>query len=225
MLIATKLFFFFVERLNGLLKMSVTKFQSSWLSREINIEDKKNNGKKITMLVSEVFERSSKGDMFTFCKVCNCSFSTKKGFEKIQQHAGTEKHLKNIPKITCQQILIPKNVNEQTSNVQTTQACSNKTVALFNPRDSATRAELIWCMDVVVNMYSMNSCKHKKEIFMAMFPNAVPPLFSVGPTKLSYLVTEALGPYFDKVMLSTLKNDNCFYELQYDETTNSKGKE
>lgn len=55
-----------------------------------------------------------------------------------------------------------------------------------------------------------------------MFGELIPKTFTLGCTKLSYLITEALGPYFKKVVVEECQGK--FYALIYDETTNAESK-
>ena len=55
-----------------------------------------------------------------------------------------------------------------------------------------------------------------------MFENDITKLFSCSRSKVSYLITDALGPYFKELLKKDI-NDSCF-TLLYDETTNSESK-
>jgi len=52
-----------------------------------------------------------------------------------------------------------------------------------------------------------------------MLPQNFPKSLSLSRTKLSYLITEALGPYFKDIMIKDVQNS--FYSILFDETTNS----
>lgn len=77
-------------------------------------------------------------------------------------------------------------------------------------------------MGVVKTNNSVKSCDHKKELFQAMFPNACPEGLSLSPSKVQYLITEALGPYFKNKMLLDLKNSESSFALLFDDTSNAK---
>lgn len=51
-----------------------------------------------------------------------------------------------------------------------------------------------------------------------MFPETIAEKFQLGRTKLSYLITEALGLYFREQMLTEARN--AYYSLLFEETTN-----
>jgi len=55
-----------------------------------------------------------------------------------------------------------------------------------------------------------------------MFPESfVNSSFSLNRTKLSYLITDSLGPHFKQILLDECQN--TYYTLIYDETTNAEG--
>jgi hypothetical protein len=53
-----------------------------------------------------------------------------------------------------------------------------------------------------------------------MFRQNFPKSFSLSRTKLSYLTTEALGPYFKDIMVKDAYKS--LYSILFDETTNAK---
>jgi len=54
--------------------------------------------------------------------------------------------------------------------------------------------ELLWVMRTVISDFSANSYEGVRDLFRAMFGNAVPQDFSLGRAKAGYYITEALGP-------------------------------
>lgn len=97
-----------------------------------------------------------------------------------------------------------------------------KIVTLFNPRQDSLKAELLWCLEVVASQNSFNSCQGKPELFKKMFPGKISEKFALSPKKVAYLITEALGPYFESELLNDIKNDETTYSIQFDETNNKK---
>ena len=58
-----------------------------------------------------------------------------------------------------------------------------------------------------------------------MFPDSdVANTFSMGQTKASYIVGEALGPYFIKVVVDDLVKSGLPFSIHFDETTTSQVK-
>lgn len=67
------------------------------------------------------------------------------------------------------------------------------------------KAELIWALKTIANNYAFNSCEAIKEVFKVMFPDTkVLEQFTLSPKKLSYLITDALGPYFKKQIITDI---------------------
>lgn len=94
-------------------------------------------------------------------------------------------------------------------------------VALNYDGKDALKAELLWCLEVISSRSSFNSCANKRELFQAMFPCETSEKFSLSPKKASYLITDALSPYFRKMLLDEVQQDVQF-TLQFDETSNKK---
>ncbi|XP_046591733.1 uncharacterized protein LOC124293709 [Neodiprion lecontei] len=96
-------------------------------------------------------------------------------------------------------------------------------MVLCNQLDADMKAEIIWAIKNVHSNMSAASCDDLKEVFQAMFPGAISEKFSLGRTKLGYLITEALGPYFKKILTDDVQQSTS-YCLSYDETTNVEHK-
>lgn len=95
------------------------------------------------------------------------------------------------------------------------------TVHLYSISDQSVVAELIWALKVVSSNYSFSSSDGIVEVFQTMFPNAIPKGFSMSRSKLTYLITDALGPYFREELIKDIANE--YFSIIYDETTNSGG--
>lgn len=212
-----------------------TKFQDNWLNK---IDCNKN--------VSEWAVKISKDPYSCFCNICNCIFSSVKGFEKLNQHAKTLKHKGNLFKIKPNQLQLDITITKSTTELATNQSILNQStnshklstesrmsrqqlqnivpISLFSTSEAATRAELFFCMEIINSNSPVTSCEGKKELFQVMFPGCVPESFSLSPTKASYLITYALGPYFKDLLLMELQVPNVYFTLQYDETSNLKNK-
>lgn len=99
---------------------------------------------------------------------------------------------------------------------------SSGTLQCISLKDEATKAELIWAMKVVGSHYNYASCDNIKETLDAMFPGKIPNNFTMSSSKVSYLISEATGPYFKKIVADDVKNSGSPFTLQYDETTNAQ---
>lgn len=97
-------------------------------------------------------------------------------------------------------------------------------MSLHNPREDAIKAELLWCLEIIASKSSVASCSGKRELFNVMFPEGVPATFSLSASKASYLITDALGPYFKNELLKEIQDKNKKVTIQFDETSNVKTK-
>lgn len=164
------------------------------------------------------------------CFICNKNICcTKKGFAALSQHVATSLHKNNVhSKLDCQQLVLkPHSMSssESATGNSASQLPNDGTSAilkLYNATETTTKAELIWTMKSVQCNMASSVGDDLKEVFGAMFVGAVPDNFHLGRTKLTYLITEALGPYFRDELISDLNNSP--YSLLYDETTNNAGK-
>src|ERR1700744_5154420 len=88
-------------------------------------------------------------------------------------------------------------------------------------RDKATKAEIIWTMKNVVSNQSGKSCDDLSLTLQRMFPEEPTcKEFTLASSKLSYMVSECVGPHFRNIFLDDLKNSQAYYTLCFDETTN-----
>ena len=74
-------------------------------------------------------------------------------------------------------------------------------LGIMSEKDNATAEELIWSMKVANSHFSYASCDDIKETFEAMFPGAVPKNFSLSSSKVFYRISDAIGPYFHKMLI------------------------
>lgn len=72
--------------------------------------------------------------------------------------------------------------------------------------------------------FPLSSCDNRVEILRCMFPSpsAVPDQFSLGRIKATYLLTEALFPYFKGQIIENIKTSNL--TILFDETVNKAGR-
>lgn len=95
-------------------------------------------------------------------------------------------------------------------NKTSTKSVALSNIHLYSISDRSIVAELIWALNCVASNYSFASTDGIVEVFQttSMFPDTVPKSFSLSRSKLTYLITNALGPYFQE-----LTQDNFLYLL------------
>lgn len=91
------------------------------------------------------------------------------------------------------------------------------TMTGYVTNDQVTTAEIIWAMKTVVSHFSLNSSRDMKDIFQQMFvDSSIAKRISIGSTKLAYVITYGLSPYFHNSLLNkVLKSPKvviCFDE-------------
>ena len=68
--------------------------------------------------------------------------------------------------------------------------------------------------------FSYRSCDGLSDLFRKMFPCEASRQFSMGKSKLSYLISDGLGSYYKSELVSMIRETGCPFTLQYDETGN-----
>ena len=83
-------------------------------------------------------------------------------------------------------------------------------------------AEIFWALKSVMSHFSYNSAHDITDVFKAMFPDSIiAQHMSCGPTKLSYLISFGIAPYFMDLLLKELKDALCFV-ISFDESFNKE---
>ena len=199
-----------------------TNFKSDWLLKTDA------QGNKISSWCKPVKDNTKTAH----CFICNKTFRCdNQGLQQVLQHAKTQLHVKLAGSIICGQQLVftsgPPN-NNSTSTAATSQETdvqqlkSTGNLTCFSYKDESLRAELIWSLKVVSSHYSYASCDNIKDTLHAMFPGKIPDDFSMSSSKVSYMVSEATGPHFKKIVVDDVLNSQSMYTIHYDETTNAQ---
>jgi len=67
----------------------------------------------------------------------------------------------------------------------------------LNFTDQVTRAEALWAMNAARHGYSYYSCDESPDLFKVMFPDSnIAQNFRMERTKLSYVISHGIGPFF-----------------------------
>ena len=84
------------------------------------------------------------------------------------------------------------------------------------------KAEIFWALKSVMSHFSYNSAHDITDVFKAMFPySIIAQPMSCGPTRLSYLISFGIAPYFMDLLLKELKDAPCFV-ISFDESFNEE---
>lgn len=197
--------------------MGKCKFNADWLNRT----DKSGH------LIGEWGRKESDSEMY--CIICMRKFNINWGFDAVEQHVLSKKHKEQCKiKLNPTQLQLSARSNlvtlaEDPASPTTSKENVKQTLHIQCKRDQATKAELIWCLKIIASNFSVQSaCENIKEVFEAMFANAIPNDFSLSRTKARYLICDALAPYFISHMIKDI--GDSYYVLCFDETCNAASK-
>ena len=90
-------------------------------------------------------------------------------------------------------------------------------------QDKVTTAEALWAMKTAASDYSFASSDGTPHFIQKVFPGYVSDNFSMSRTKVSYLISDGLGPYLRR-KLCHISHSGYGYTIQHDETGNSQGR-
>lgn len=190
------------------------KFLASWNEKDDE------QGYKIREWATKAQSRDNEA----YCKVCMCNIDvSQKGFQAVTQHASTIKYRKNITAQKSVGQMRLMSIGASSSSAAGVLNEKSSILQLYNVRDQTTRAESIWTMKSVASNFNASSCYDLKNTFQAMFglSNAIQN-FSLGRTKITYRITEALASYFKNEQRKEI--GDSYFTLLYDETTNAAGR-
>ena len=93
------------------------------------------------------------------------------------------------------------------------------------PVDEKIQEEIIWSLYVSVENNSFRPCDSIRGTFKAMFPDsAVANKFSLPRTKVSYMLSDGIGPVFHQQISDDVKKSSARFTVLYDEATTTGGK-
>lgn len=191
-----------------------TKFNHAWLSKLDN------NGQ----LLSKWCKEDSSNSFAGFCVLCKKSIScSTTGAIQLNGHADGQRHKDKLsdPK---QKLLMPTSQVASTSKQGGGDVEQKMYLHPVSVSDQVTKAEALWAMQVAAGGYSYTSCEHIAGLFKAMFPGTISDKFTMSKSKVSYLISDGLGPYFRKETTAKIRAAQCPFTIQFDETSNAQHK-
>lgn len=196
-----------------------TKFQVSWL------EQTDVDGHKISD-----WGRACKTSKYkAFCILCMKKISIdNSGLPQLVQHSKGGKH-KARYKAKFSQTQRHYTLASSSNNTVRKgegQAPVDRNVAVqdLSMQEKVLTAEALWAMKTAACDYSFASSDGTPQLFQKMFPGEVSDSFTMSRTKVSYLISDGLGPYFRTKLCQDVVNSGNGYTIQYDETGNSQGR-
>lgn len=87
-------------------------------------------------------------------------------------------------------------------------------------RENVTRAEIIWALETISSHSSFRTASSEAALFRLMFPDSeIASKIQLSRTKVSYLITYGIAPYFSNDLFHLLKNCTNLV-VEFDETLN-----
>ena len=167
------------------------------------------------------------------CRLCQRSFTlSNMGTRALKSHAQGKKHqslVLHVAKGTAtlkDYLKKPEETEASTLKSQPSKPQEgmhqSETVSMskFTLTQEQHKAEILWALKSVMSHFSYNSSQDIGGVFRAMFPDSkIAQQWSCGATKLSYLITFGIAPYFKELLLAELTEAPCFV-LSFDESFN-----
>ncbi|XP_063243684.1 uncharacterized protein LOC134542976 [Bacillus rossius redtenbacheri] len=120
-----------------------------------------------------------------------------------------------------------KDVNESenlsflnTKEIVSQQSVTSRPLQSFLLKNENTKADILWCLLVVMNHWSVNSAGKAVQVFKAMFSDSsIAMNMRLQRTKISYTIVYGLAPYFHKELLQEISQCD-FFVISFDESLN-----
>ena len=143
------------------------------------------------------------------CRLCYKTISVAgQGVKALESHVKSTKHRERLPQSNNSTIAFPS--SDKTTESATTSTSKQTSIVDMSVNQLASKAEIMWSVDVVLSHYSFNSVCNKSELFCRMFSDSkIAEKFSCGKTKCSYIVCFGIAPYFKGQL------DNTFTEAEH----------
>ncbi|CAF4367356.1 unnamed protein product [Rotaria sp. Silwood2] len=192
-----------------------TKLNQSWFNKLDS------NGNSVKMWLKQGSSETT--FICTICRTGDLDCSNK-GWKAVEQHMQNEKHKYNLNAL--------KNNSQLTFSISATTSftSSTHTIQLVDPNklllfdDQVSQAEILWALKSVQNAFSYKDSDDVGELLRTMFPDSkIAQKFSIQHSKMSYVISHGLGPYFRDLLIKDIKNCERFV-LCFDERTNNQNK-
>lgn len=159
-----------------------------------------------------------------YCTLCLKEVSiNNSGLAQLQQHAKTQGH-KTKAKTKFSETQRHFVLSERPGSERHQQGPRNIVVQGMSQREKVTKAEALWALKTASCEYSFASSDGTPELFRQMFPGEVSDSFTMSRTKMSYLISDGLGPHLRMKLCTDVRQSDNGYTIQFDETSTSQGR-
>ncbi|CAF1037137.1 unnamed protein product [Rotaria sordida] len=194
-----------------------TKFHTSWLEK-LDSDDTS---------IKRWLKQGANPSTFicTLCKTDELSCKNN-GWESVERHMNNKKHRDNLKLIKENSTFIIRNEPAVTQHQQGSSSSTVPMVTLTRQNenisftDQVTRAEALWAINTARHGYSYRSCDDLENLFRRMLPDSrIAEHYKMEQTKLSYVISHGLGPFFHRDLVQDIKKCERFV-LCFDEQKN-----
>ena len=207
--------------------------------KDINVEHmgsgalKQHVKKQIHKGFTSQFTKSRAGETTESCRKETKEQCTKSSAGETE---SCGKETKNVEETKSQQKLMQDffvKSGQKKSDTETMQAkvmdvgqgTSSQQDQTWTLKQMAVKAEIIAMLHFAAHNVSFGSAKNLPLCYQQQFPDSViAKQVSIGPTKMSYMVSYGLGPYFRQMIIRDIIEGHSYYTLHFDETLSAQTK-
>ena len=88
-------------------------------------------------------------------------------------------------------------------------------------RNQILSAEILLAIDTAHHDSSFASCNNKAELYQKLFPGPISNGMTIGGSKIAYMISDGIGPYFTSPLVEDVKKSGNMYTIYFDDATNA----
>lgn len=145
----------------------------------------------------------------------NLSQSQEPISQKISNNNNNNLNFKNNNHTIC-----PNNTNTSDNSRSGTQKSNKSILGNFVLKNETIKAEILWCLQQVLTHQSFRAGASSVSLFKIMFPDSnIASSMQLQRTKISYVITCGIAPFFKSELLQTIQKCN-YFAVGFDESLN-----
>jgi hypothetical protein len=152
------------------------------------------------------------------CKLCKTRFQicgSGKGQGKAHAKGNRHTELEKLHDSNRKLVIAASASDEPASS---TSVSLNPRPCVFNQMDKVLKAEILAALKYVKFHHSFKSSNQDGDLYAEMFPDSeIAKLYSMGKTKLKYLIQFGIAPYVKEIIMYEMKGSA--FSFSFDETT------
>ena len=169
-------------------------------------------------------EASKESEFEGYCIWCKKSVGyASMNISQIMQHASSVKHVKfGTAATNKKQPLFSTHTTDSapfSKSVAKDYRVSVVTVPPF--RNQILSAEILLAIDTAHHDSSFASCNNKAELYQKLFPGPISNGMTIGGSKIAYMISDGIGPYFTSPLVEDVKKSGNMYTIYFYDATNA----